>query len=88
MAIKAAKEKADYLLSAIGEQTGKAILVREQSPTTYNLDDSNLNVRGSRSEPNYYYVDGVKTGFSEKEKVIQFEKLKLQAAIYVKFEIK
>ena len=87
MAIKAAKEKADYLLTAIGEQTGKAMKVYEQSPT-YEIDDSNLNIRGGRSESSFYYVDGIKMSESDKDKIIQFQKIKLQAAIYVKFEIK
>jgi uncharacterized protein len=87
MAIKAAKEKADYLLNAIGEQTGKALKVYEQSPS-YKIDDSYLNVRGARNEGSLYYVDGVKMSEADKDKIIQFEKIKLQAAIYVKFEIK
>jgi uncharacterized protein len=86
MAIKAAKEKADYLLAAIGEQTGKAIKVHEQSPS-YLIDDSNLNIVHRGSERSYY-VDGLEMSQSDKDKIIQFRKIKLQAAIYVKFEIK
>ncbi|MBL7895332.1 MAG: SIMPL domain-containing protein [Bacteroidia bacterium] len=87
MAIKAAKEKADYLLTAIGEQTGKALKVYEQSPS-YKIDDAYLNVRGGRSESSIYYVDGIKMSESDKDKILQFQKIKLQSAIYVKFEIK
>lgn len=87
MAIKAAKEKADYLLTAIGEQTGKALKVYEQSPS-YKIDDAYLNVRGGRSESSLYYVDGIKMSESDKDKILQFQKIKLQSAIYVKFEIK
>jgi uncharacterized protein YggE len=86
MAIKAAKEKADYLLTAIGEQTGKPLKVYENS--TYSIDNSNLNVRGSRSKSSSYYVDGTEMKESDKDKIIQFQKIKLHAAIYVKFEIK
>lgn len=86
MAIKAAKEKADYLLTAIGEQTGKALKVYE-SPT-HKIDDTMLNVRGARGESSVYYIDGIKMSESDKDKIIQFQKIKLQAAIYVKFEIK
>jgi hypothetical protein len=86
MAIKAAKEKADYLLTAIGEQTGKAMKVFEQSPT-YKIDDSNLNIRNARNVSSYYEGEG-KMSISDKDKIIQFQKINLQAAIYVKFEIK
>ena len=86
MAIKAAKEKADYLLTAIGEQTGKAMKVFEQSPT-YKIDDSNLNIRNARNVSSYYVGEG-KMSISDKDKIIQFQKINLQAAIYVKFEIK
>ena len=86
MAIKAAKEKADYLLTAIGEQTGKALKVNEIT-SNYNRDDSYLNVREARNESSSFYVDGVKMKGSDKV-VIQFQKIKLQASIYVKFEIK
>lgn len=87
MAITAAKDKADYLLKAIGQETGKAIRVHEPN-TSYRMDDSNLNVRGGRSEANYYYVDGLKMNSIDSDKIIQFEKIKLQSSIYVKFEIK
>jgi hypothetical protein len=86
MAIKAAKEKADYLLEAIGEQTGKALKVNEVNPN-YLQDDSYLNVRGARNEGYSYFIDGVKMKSSDKV-VTQFKKIKLQASIYVKFEIK
>jgi uncharacterized protein len=85
MAIKAAKEKADYLLSAIGEQTGKALKVYEQSPS-YKINDSNLNFISGRSVNSSLLQDGVI--MNESDKIIQFQKIKLQAAIYVKFEIK
>lgn len=86
MAITAAKDKADYLLKAIGEDTGKAIKVNEQN-SSYRIDDANLNMRGSRSDANYYYVDGIKMSSVPADKIIQFEKIKLNAAIYVMFEI-
>jgi hypothetical protein len=87
MAIKAAKNKADYLLKAIGQETGKALQVNEQS-FSHKIDNSNLNIRGSRSDANYYYVDELKTSSIDPDRFIQFEKIKLQSAIYVKFEIK
>lgn len=83
LAIKAAKTKADYLLAAIGEQTGKPLIVQEKE-NTY-IDSSMLNVRSNRSSSTEYYVDGQKV---RGENDIQFQKIKIQSAIYVKFLIK
>lgn len=83
MAINAAKDKADYLLSAIGEQTGKPLVVQERENA--NIQSQELNVRGSRSEATAYYVDGSKM---KSDDVVQFRKIKIQSALYVKFQIK
>jgi uncharacterized protein YggE len=88
MAIKFAKEKADYLLTAIGEETGKALIVTENSTaaTITREDISRLPVRsasgiaGTVGSSNY--------GSVEKEKEVQFQKIKLSSGIYVKFAIK
>ncbi|MGQ0827359.1 MAG: SIMPL domain-containing protein [Bacteroidota bacterium] len=83
MAIKAAKAKANYLLAAIGEQTGKPLIVQEKENLSIeNLH--NLNIRGARSSGASFYVDGQKIIGGE----IQFQKIKIQSAIYVKFLIK
>lgn len=83
-AIKAAKNKADYLLTAIGEQTGKPLIIKE---TVENNSSSNVNFRGSRSNETYYLIDGIKVKGSD-ENEIQFQKIKIQSSIYVKFSIK
>ncbi|WP_343328947.1 SIMPL domain-containing protein [Polaribacter staleyi] len=80
-AIKAAKAKADYLLTAIGEHTGKPIKINEIA---------------TNNQPNYSYANQVNvTGYSvskvrslEKNKAVQFEKIKIASSIYVKFSIK
>jgi len=86
LAIKVAKNKADYLLTAIGEQTGKPLIVQERengiTPT------AGVNYRGSRSSETAYYVDGMKVSGSDKEEELQFKKIKIEAFIYVKFAIK
>lgn len=83
-AIQAAKNKADYLLNTIGETTGRALFVREDNVNNSSLN-SYLNIRGSRSI-NEYYIDGVKVrGVINQE--IEFQKIKVQSSIYVKFEI-
>lgn len=81
MAIKAAKEKADYLLEAIGEQTGKAQIVRENQFVSYDAV-SNSKLGGYVS-----YIDGVRVrGTAEND--IVFQKIKVQSDVYVKFLIK
>ena len=80
LAIKAAKNKADYLLTAIGEQTGKPLIVEERE-----------NGITSRAKVLYSgrYVDGVRsTSDSDNEEELQFKKIKIEAFIYVKFAIK
>lgn len=84
-AIKAAKDKADYLLTAIGEQTGKPMVIMENEILP-NQTMANVNVRGSRSGEMVFYVDGARTKSDENE--IQFQKIKIQTSIYVKFSIK
>lgn len=86
MAIKAAKAKTDYLLMAIGEQTGKPMVVRELELENLPLSSNIINVGGSRASMQGYYIDGIEMKDDEEE--IQFQKIKLQAAIYVKFLIK
>ncbi len=83
-AIKAAKEKADYLLAAISEQTGKPlVIVENEISPVYGME--NVNVRGSRD---MLYVDGVKVKSEDDDNAIQFQKIKIQSSIYVKFSIK
>lgn len=85
VAIQAAKTKADYLLNAIGEETGRAIYVKENALLNGEYT-SQLNVRGARSVSEYF-IDGVKVRGSENE-TIEFRKIKIQSSVYVKFEIK
>ncbi len=83
-AIKAAKEKADYLLNAIGEQTGKPLIVKENNDYIQ-FENTNVNTRGNflsnSYESNYDKLSGG-------ERDIQFEKITLHMSVYVKFEIK
>ena len=82
-AIKAAKAKANYLLTAIGEEVGSPIIIREQSSGVVN-DNYNYNVRGFS---NQVIIDGVKVRSPELNE-IQFKKIKLQATMFTKFKIK
>jgi uncharacterized protein YggE len=83
IAIKAAKEKADYLLSAIGEKTGKPLKIMENPQQIWyengiNSQESNTKIIVSGGIPNSY---------GDIENEIKFEKIKLSSSIFVKFEI-
>jgi len=83
-AIKAAKDKADYMLAAIGEKTGKPLIINESIA----LPTSNVSgvMRGQRSESNVTFSDGVKVD-GKIGNELQFEKIKVRISIYAKFEI-
>lgn len=84
-AIKAAKDKADYLLSAIGEQTGKPLIIKEIEFSPHHTL-TNATIRSSHSSKILNYIDGDKMT-SEYNNEIQFQKIKIQTSIYVKFSI-
>ena len=84
MAIKAAKDKADYLLTAIGEQTGKPLIVTENPHTIYREEISRMPARNVNS----ISTGGVPGSYGDKENEIQFQKIKLTSSIYTKFSIK
>ncbi len=84
-AIKDAKNKAEYMLAAIGNTLGKPLVIRQSG-------GDQITVRGSRSNETDFYVDGIrvqqnKYGDSDKSS-IQYQKIKLQAYVYIKFEVK
>ncbi|XOV68091.1 MAG: SIMPL domain-containing protein [Fluviicola sp.] len=81
-AIKAAKEKADYLLNAIGEETGHALEVRE------NTLDYGYRFNYSNNIQRMSYAEEDSREFVDPLPEIGFKKIRLEASIYVKFEIK
>ncbi len=82
MAIKAAKEKADYLLEAIGQKTGIPLIVKENQALEHNRSNY-ANVRGSINYPEEIYLNGA----SKTKQAIRFKKINIQSHIYVKFGI-
>lgn len=82
-AIKAAKEKADYLLKAIGEQTGKPLIIKENEVLGGQLS----NVRGVASQNKFRRSDSDSLS-EEDDKDIEFQKINIQTSIFVKFAIK
>lgn len=89
LSIKSAKEKADYLLNAIGEQTGKPLIIRETQNGLEGLTGAmgGVSIRGSRTENSDYYIDGPSISDKAKDEIL-FRKIKIESGIYVKFEIK
>lgn len=83
-AIKAAKDKSDYLLTAIGEQTGKPLIVRENNDFIQ-FENTNFNTRTNFISNGY---EGNYDKFSNGDRDIQFEKITLRMSVYVKFGIK
>lgn len=86
LAIKAAKEKATYLIEAIGEKLGKPIYITENS-TSQNYNPNQLNIAGGRAESNVYFIDGVKVQGQSTNETVQFQKIKVQASYYIKYAI-
>jgi uncharacterized protein len=81
-ALKAAKDKVDYLLAAIGQQSGKAIEVRE---TDNYVQNSPMAYRNSSSNAVQAYSNErfLEDGSSE----IAFKKIKIRSSFLVKYEI-
>jgi len=82
-AVKAAKAKADYLLAAIGEQTGKALIVQETDNPAYPMVGAAFQNARALNDPNLS-----ETVVATADTDLQFRKIKIEARIYVKFSIK
>lgn len=80
-AIKAAKEKSDYLLTAIGQKTGKPMEIRESGSNYQQFAVANYTEGAYARKKNLSSIE-FKTGN------IQFKKIKLSTSIYVKFRIR
>ncbi len=83
-AVKAAKEKANYLTEAIGEKLGSAITVKE--PEEPGTTSDNIRLRGINSlaiSNSYNKLDNV----SDKSFEIDFKKIKLRFEVDVIFAI-
>ncbi|SED07170.1 Protein of unknown function [Tenacibaculum sp. MAR_2009_124] len=81
-AIKAAKEKSDYLLNAINADTGKPLRVNEIEHQVNDFAQINY-VSNSKM-----YESGFSKSRSHKNEQVQFENITLTSSIHVIFEIK
>jgi uncharacterized protein YggE len=80
-AIKDAKDRADYLLTAIDERRGKAMEVYENRSSIQGV--RRKNARHQVESSIHQMVDL----FSGEDNGLQFQKIKLQASVFVKFGI-
>jgi len=81
MAMKAAKDKAEYLLDAIGSKIGAVIYVRENGAYVNSYDNV-----GYYKQANVRMEDAY--GSNPVPVPLDFKKIKLTADVFVKFEIK
>lgn len=77
-AIKAAKEKAKSLASAIDQEVGKAIYIREERNYVVNENSNTISIRGASS----IY------GSRASDVIIDFEKIRIEYSILCRFELK
>lgn len=82
-AMKDAKNRADYLLHAIGETAGKSLIVR------HNITPYPYPMMRTMATPNAIQLDENGSSLVKNERLdIQFSKIKIASNIYVKFEVK
>jgi uncharacterized protein YggE len=84
-AIKAAKEKADYLLAAIDAKRGQPLIVQEKEYAVIDPYALNSRARIAHAENELYKDDGVIIKVKEN---VQLKMLKVESAIFVKFAVK
>ena len=83
-AIRSAKEKANYLLKEIGEETGKPIIISENKLNNY-AGGIEMDLK---SLPGVVGSNDYMTKMKAEDTYLQFQKIKLVSNIYVKFSIK
>ncbi|MDI1354678.1 MAG: SIMPL domain-containing protein [bacterium] len=81
-AIKAAKEKVDYLLSAIGQQAGQALQITESA--NYVEDGAYPMPRNAYLNASQSMADGNPAGDTQE---LSFKKIKIRSSFIVKYEI-
>jgi uncharacterized protein YggE len=82
-AMKAAKDKADYLLGAIGQRAGKPVYIKEEPDETPRNQYSYANNVTSNSTSNI----SSSTGSSSSDDSLSFSQIRLRYVIVAKFEI-
>ncbi len=76
-AVKAAKQKAEYMTLAIGQSAGRALYIEELEIPVYYPRTSNIMLRGAAKDESIAEVPD-----------IEFDKIKLEYSVLVRFELK
>ncbi len=89
-AIKAAKEKADYLATAVNQTIGKALELSERENYVNTTPHSGYNYRTMNIAQSYSNAgsNSLSESFNASEESISIMKIKIRAAYFVKYEIK
>ena len=82
-AIKAARQKAELLASAVDQEIGRALYILEFEQGHGQTVSSNVLIRGQGRQ-----VDAYQPGMDESIPGIEFEPIKLRYSILVRFELK
>ena len=82
-AMKAAKEKADYLLGAIGQRAGKPVYIKEEDETASRPALSNYSANSNTIGSNI--ASGILSGPTDEG--LSFSQIKMRFVIVAKFEI-
>lgn len=82
LAIKAAKDKAEYLALAIDQSIGRAIFIQELQANSFSNQNTNILIRGTPGASSIY---GSRAPSLPN---IEFEKLRFEYSIQVRFELK
>ena len=80
-AMRAAKDKADYLLGSIGQRAGKPVYIKEEPDETPRYQYSNSNISSNTIS------SGVMNGADKSEDSLSFSQIRLRYVIVAKFEI-
>ena len=95
-AIKAAKDKVDYLLMSVGQLAGKPLQIDEVENTIYNTPYNSYggyNYYGYRGGRNSYLSNNVSQSYNtggntgDEGGEISFTKIRIKSSYYVKYEI-
>ena len=85
-AIKAAKDKANYLSESIGEKTGVAISISEPAEINLynNVSNENIRLRGMSS---FGYLEKDSIGNNDNLQAVDFKKMKLRYEVTAVFAL-
>jgi uncharacterized protein YggE len=85
-AIKAAKDKAEYLLRAVGKQSGMPLQITEVDNSIFNPLYNTMNTRNMMANNTMQFYNKERSG-EESSEEIAIKKIKISSSFLVKYEI-